>query len=79
MAKIILEFDSIEEADEARCALDSYKWKSVVWDIDQEFRKTSKYEKSVLSESPASEEEQQIAEKYREILREILQQYGLSL
>jgi hypothetical protein len=38
MAKIILEFDSVEEQDEVRTALDGYKWKLAVWDIDQKLR-----------------------------------------
>ena len=38
MGKIILEFDSNEEKDDARTALDAYKWRGVVWDLDQYFR-----------------------------------------
>ena len=30
--KITLEFDSIEEQDDARVALDGYKWKMAMWD-----------------------------------------------
>jgi hypothetical protein len=33
--KITLEFDSIEEQDDARVALDGYKWKLAMWDLDQ--------------------------------------------
>ena len=44
MKKIILEFDGMEEADEARNALDGWKWKAVVWELDQKLRATTKYE-----------------------------------
>ena len=43
MGKIILEFDSDEERDDARTALDAYKWKGVVWDLDQELRKVVRH------------------------------------
>ena len=40
--KITLEFDSIEEQDDARVALDGYKWKLAMWDLDQTLRRTTK-------------------------------------
>lgn len=80
MAKIILEFDSCEEEDEARTALDGYKWKLAVWDIDQKLRGVVKYESSILEYSEkASNGEIQVADKLREEIREILDSYGLNL
>jgi hypothetical protein len=80
MGKVILEFDSVEEQDDIQSALNGYKWKLAMWDLDQELRKTTKYGQSVLSrEGEASELEQDIAEKYRELLREALTSYGLIL
>ena len=79
MNKIILEFDGTEEADEAQNALDGSKWKAVVWELDQKLRATTKYGTSTIDKSNASEIEQQIAEKYREIIREIIQKYSLNL
>jgi len=80
MGKIILEFDSNEESQDARVALDAMKWKMAMWDLDQKLRDTTKYGKSVIhSESEAPEFEQDIAEKYREMIREILSQYNLNL
>lgn len=80
MGKIILEFDSIEESNEARVALDAMKWKIAMWDLDQELRKTTKYESSILNPNePATEKEMEIAEKYREKIREILNDSGLVL
>ena len=80
MAKVILEFDAAEEALEARTALDGSKWKALVWDLDQKLRNTTKYGASVIhSESEAPEFEQDIAEKYREIIQELVNDYGLTL
>ncbi len=78
MGKIILEFNSEEESDDARTALDGYKWKAAMWELDQKLRSTTKYGQSVINtESEASGIEQDIAEKYREIIIEITQSHGI--
>jgi hypothetical protein len=77
MGKIILEFDSDEEKDEARMALDGYRWKGVVWDIDQELRKITKY--GFVGQKEATEEERALAELIREDLRRILDEFNLNL
>ena len=79
MGKVILEFDSVEEQDDIQSALNGYKWKLAMWDLDQELRKTTKYSQSVLSRESdsASDIEHDVAEKYRELLRETLSSYGL--
>jgi len=80
MGKIILEFDSQEEANDARTALDGYKWQHAMWELDQKLRQTTKYGVSVIhSESEAPEFEQDIAEKYREMIRNILNDSNLKL
>ena len=80
MGKIILEFDSVEDAQAAQTALDGNKWKMAMWDLDQQLRNTTKYAVSVIhGESSADEFEQDIAEKYREMIREIIGEYNLSL
>jgi hypothetical protein len=80
MSKIILEFDGVEEQDDARTALDGYKWKLAMWDLDQLLRSTTKYDVSLLKHNEqASSEEYEVAEKLREKIREILQEYNLSL
>jgi hypothetical protein len=43
MGKIILEFDSQEEANDARTALDGHKWQHAMWELDQKLRQTTKY------------------------------------
>jgi hypothetical protein len=77
MGKIILEFDSDEEKDEARTALDGYKWKGLVWDLDQELRKITKY--GYLGNREATTEEVEAAEKLREELRRLLEEWNLNL
>lgn len=77
MGKIILEFDSDEERDDARTALDAYKWKGAVWDLDQELRKITKY--GYIDQKEATEEERTLAEKLRKELRRILEDYNLNL
>ena len=77
MGKIILEFDSDEERDDARTALDAYKWKGAVWDLDQKLREIAKY--GYVGKIEATEEERELAEKLRTTLREILEEFNLNL
>ena len=78
MAKVILEFDAVEDQEDIRTALDGYKWKLAVWDIDQKLRETTKHGMSILKHNEtASDIEYEVAEKYREIIREILNDYNL--
>jgi len=80
MGEIILKFDSIEEANDARTALDGHKWKYAMWDLDQRLRSVVKYGASLLnSEKTATDEETNAADKLREVIREILQSNNLSL
>ncbi len=77
MGKVIIEFDSVEEQDDIQSALNGYKWKLAVWDLDQELRRTTKYDQSQIGDKEVTETEYKIAEKYRELIREILDGYGL--
>jgi len=77
MGKVILEFDSIEEQDDARAALDGYKWKLAMWDLDQLLRGTTKH--GIFNNKEATGAEQDMAEKLRESIREILSEYNLNL
>ena len=56
MGKIILEFDSNEESQEARVALDAMKWKMAMWDLDQKLRATTKHGIKFYSNEEASSE-----------------------
>ena len=80
MSKIILEFDGVEEAQDARTALDGINWKRSIWDLDQKLRNTTKRGISILATNKeASDIELEVAEKYREVIREILESYSLHL
>jgi len=81
MGKIILEFDSQEEANDARTALDGWRWKQAMWELDQKLRNTTKYGHSVIHSEveSATGEERDIAEKYREMIRDILNDNNLKL
>lgn len=72
MGKIILEFDSIEESEEAKTALQAEDWKQAMWAVDQKLRSIVKY-------GGYSEEETEFADKLREEIREILNSHGLTL
>ena len=76
--KVTIEFDGIEEQEELQSAIDGGKWKALVWDIDQELRKVLKYNSSIIDASkPASLEEVDIADKFREFIREMANDYRL--
>ena len=77
MGKIILEFDSIEEQYDARVALDGSKWKLAMWDLDQKLRSATKY--AVIDNREATPEEQDMADKVRDFIRDILNDYHLNL
>lgn len=73
MSKIILEFNGDEEAEDARIALDGYKWKLAMWDLDQHLRAEVKYNEKLPED---------VADAYdsvREKVREILESYNLNL
>ena len=72
--KIIIKFDGNEEENDARTALDGYKWKLAMWNLDQELRSKSKY--------ASDKDDPNVVEAYyklREELRDILNTYNLSL
>jgi hypothetical protein len=71
MGKIIIKFDSVEEAQDARDALDGYKWKIAVQDIDQMLRNRIKYDDQL------PEDVSRAFETLRDNIREILSGYNL--
>ena len=77
MGKIILEFDSVEEQSDVRSALDGYKWKNAMWELDQLLRSATKY--GSFERREATSEEQDMAQKLRDAIREILNEYNLNL
>lgn len=79
MGKIIIEFDSVEESQDARVALDAMKWKMAMWDLDQKLRTTTKYGQRFYSNEEATSEEINTCDKLREEIRRILEDYSLSI
>lgn len=79
MAKVILEFDSTEDQEDIQSAINGYKWKLAMWDLDQELRATTKYGKSQIGTAEACSVEDAVAERYRNMIREILEGYGIML
>jgi len=80
MGKIILEFDSVEEQSDVRTALDGYKWKNAMWELDQLLRSTTKYGISISNKlKEATGAEQDMADKVREAIRDILDEHNLNL
>ena len=79
MGKIIIEFDSVEESQDARVALDGYKWKLAMWDLDQKLRSTVKHGQKFSGTGDASSEEIDVCDKLREEIRTILGEYSLNL
>ena len=77
MGKVILEFDSVEEQDDIKSALDGYKWKIAMWDLDQLLRTTTKY--GTFKNRNATDEEVEIANILRDELRYILSNYDLNM
>jgi len=77
--KVTIEYDGNEEESEMQVALDGHKWKSAMWELDQELRNTIKYGESFLPDKNISEQEILIAERIRKYLREIVSNYNLNL
>ena len=72
MAEVILKFKE-DELEDARTALDGYKWKMVVCDLDQYLRNELKYNENL----PAHEDK--VYEHLRDKIREILNDYNLNM
>jgi hypothetical protein len=73
MAKVTLEFDPIEEREDMEAALNGWKWKMMVWDLDQHLRSELKYNNKLTGET------YEALEKIRERLHELKNESGLSL
>jgi hypothetical protein len=76
---IVIEFGD-DETKDAEIALNGWKWKMAMWDLDQLLRSTTKHGVSLLdSKKEASNEEVEIAYKIRDQIREMLSNSGLNL
>lgn len=77
--KITIEFQD-DEANDARTALDGWKWKLAMWDLDKLLRSTVKHGVSIVNKhQQATDAEIDVADKIREQIRELIQEYNLNL
>lgn len=67
MAEIILKFKE-DELDDARTALDGWKWKHSMWELDQWLRGEIKYNEKLSAER--DDAYQAVRDKIREILND---------
>ena len=74
MGKINIEYDLIEEAVNIRVALDGWKWKSIVVDIDNHIRSKIKY-----SNDDISDETLDTLIKIREEIKDLTESAGIVL
>ena len=79
MAKITIEFDRVEEADEIRVALDGWKYRAFIFDLDQKLRSVHKYGAALTGNGEATEEEMDVCYRLREYIREELQDSNLTI
>ena len=77
MSKITIEFNGEDAAADARTALDGYKWKGAMWDLDQELRACTKYGSFEGREATAAEAD--VADTLRECIRRILNEWKLNI
>ena len=73
MAKVILEYDFYEDREEMESAINGWKWKMLVWDLDQHLRSELKYNDKLTGEA------YEAVEKIREKLHELKSDSGLIL
>jgi hypothetical protein len=64
MPKVILEFDSFEDSEELKVALDGGKWKSVVWELSQYLRNKIKHPYDTMTDEALKELEKVNSELY---------------
>ncbi len=67
MAEIILKFRE-DELEDARTALDGWKWKSSMWELDQWLRGEIKYNEKLSEATDVAY--QAVRDKIREILND---------
>jgi hypothetical protein len=71
MAKVTIEFDSIEDKEEMEMCLNGMKWYLLAWELDQYLRGRLKYE-------PMSDKEYEVLQQTRDKLHELRSENGLS-
>ena len=78
MAKVILEFGE-DEINEARVAIDGYKYKMLIWELDQKLRSVHKHGAALEGRGEATEAEMDVCYRLRDIIREMLLEDNLTI
>ena len=65
MAKVTLEYDFNEEREEMESALNGWKWKMLVWDLDQYLRGELKYNDKCLKQNSSWFGDLNVAKSYK--------------
>lgn len=71
MAKMTIEFDTVEDQHEMDMCLNGSKWYSVAWQMNQYLRNRLKYE-------PMSDKEYQIIEETIDNLNQLIRENGVT-
>jgi len=79
MAKVIIEFDRDEEARDIQVALDGWKYKHFIWELDQRLRSVTKYGAALTGNGEATESEREVCGQVRDLIREMLQEDNLTI
>lgn len=80
MSKVIFEFDPTEDKNDIDIALNGYKWKLLVQNLDEILRNVTKYDTSLLKvNSSPTKEELKVAETLREEIRTYLEGHNLNI
>lgn len=73
MAKVILEFDTVEDREAMETAVNAWKWKMLAWDLDDFLRSELKYNDSLSGEA------HEAVQRVRDRLHELKNENGLIL
>ena len=79
MAKVIIEFERGEEEEGIHSALYGYKYRNVLWELDQKLRSVHKYGAALKGNGQATVEEMGVCSDIRDIIREMLQEDNLTI
>ena len=79
MAKVTIEFDRVEEADGIHSALYGYKYRNILWELDQKLRSVHKYGAALEGNGEATDAEMDICYRLRDVIRKMLQEDNLTI
>lgn len=76
--EIILKFDGVEEASEAKTALNAMNWKLALYELDQELRSHLKHGISFVEKGKnITEKEDQVLDAVRKKIHEYMESYSI--